>query len=530
MVVGRLWITALIISALCFSCDMIGELFQPDDGGTEEAGGEPAAPANLMAMTMSSERIDLSWKDKSNNETGFAIERSVVSGSSDFTELIVVDDGTISHADTGLLADTEYWYRVRAVNDEGYSAYTSTAAARTTSVAAALPSAPDGLAAVAKYIVALDTHQIRLTWNDNSSDETGFEVQRSTTSESEGFSLIVTAASSATAYIDGDCDAGTQYWYRVRAVNTTGASAYTAVITATPGSTTETAPFPPDSLAVEASSADTIEILLSWTDNSLDETGFEVERSTTSGAEGFSLINTTASDAAAFTDKNCDGGTQYWYRVRAVNDAGYSAYTSVVNITPRTTTQPPQTVKLYPQYDNTVKIANWDTSMEKTVYSTGELQVGIMTSISYLDTNYTKFAALLKFDTSSLIGKSIDSATLTLTSSSYGNGDAPRDWVIKAMKSSWNPNNITMEKYISTESYLEFNSTQDPPGAIGHIYSINVKTVVQNWADGTWMNNGFNIVSINYTVHLINSIDSFGFYSKETNDESKKPTLTVSYH
>ncbi len=71
-----------------------------------------------------------------------------------------------------------------------------------------------------------------------------------------------------------------------------------------------------------------------WTDNSSDETGFVVERSTTSGA-GFALIATTAANVSTFTDTAVSAGTLYFYRVRATN-AGvtFSAYTNEAEAAP----------------------------------------------------------------------------------------------------------------------------------------------------------------------------------------------------
>jgi hypothetical protein len=71
---------------------------------------------------------------------------------------------------------------------------------------------------------------------------------------------------------------------------------------------------------------------LSWTDNSSDETGFIVQRSTTSGS-GFTTVTTTAADATSYSDSGLSAGTSYFYRVMATNASGDSAATSEAIVT-----------------------------------------------------------------------------------------------------------------------------------------------------------------------------------------------------
>ncbi|MEM7106775.1 MAG: fibronectin type III domain-containing protein, partial [Bacteroidota bacterium] len=76
-----------------------------------------------------------------------------------------------------------------------------------------------------------------------------------------------------------------------------------------------------------ASNATATMIELTWTDNSTNETGFEVERSTSSGS-GFERIHTSLVDETAFTDTGLWPNTTYYYRLRASNADGYSMYSN----------------------------------------------------------------------------------------------------------------------------------------------------------------------------------------------------------
>ena len=81
----------------------------------------PAAPSNLTATAVSAAQINLEWQDNASNESGFEIERS--DAGSAFAPLTTVPANTQAYNNTGLTAETEYCYRVRATNAFGDSAY-----------------------------------------------------------------------------------------------------------------------------------------------------------------------------------------------------------------------------------------------------------------------------------------------------------------------------------------------------------------------------------------------------------------------
>lgn len=70
-------------------------------------------------------------------------------------------------------------------------------------------------------------------------------------------------------------------------------------------------------------------ITLSWSDNSTNETGFKIERST----DGVNFTQIATSTSATYTNSNLTTGVTYHYRVRAYNSAGDSAYSNVASAT-----------------------------------------------------------------------------------------------------------------------------------------------------------------------------------------------------
>ena len=91
----------------------------------------PAKPSNLTATAVSRTQINLSWKDNSNNEKNFAIERCRGASCTNFALIATVAANITSYSNTGLTRNTTYRYRVRAYNQAGYSDYSNIASART---------------------------------------------------------------------------------------------------------------------------------------------------------------------------------------------------------------------------------------------------------------------------------------------------------------------------------------------------------------------------------------------------------------
>ena len=90
----------------------------------------PAAPTGLVATANSATQITLNWTDNASDETGYKIERSP-DGSTGWTQIATPAADVTSYADSGRSAVTTYFYRVRATNAVGDSAYTNTASATT---------------------------------------------------------------------------------------------------------------------------------------------------------------------------------------------------------------------------------------------------------------------------------------------------------------------------------------------------------------------------------------------------------------
>ncbi len=278
----------------------------------------PLAPTGLSATAVACDQIDLSWTDNSDNEDGFKIERS--EDGVNFDQIDTVGADITSYSDTTVAESTTYWYQVRAYNAGGDSEY-SNIASDTTPACPQPPAAPSSLTAGA---VACD--QINLTWQDNSDDEDGFSIERST--DGINFSEIDTVGPDVISYSDTTVEGNTTYHYRARAWNENGYSDYSNVAS----DTTPECPVPPDApsdLVANAVACD--QINLTWQDNSDNEDGFSVERS--EDGVNFSEIDTVGPDVTSYSDTTVAESTTYWYRVRAYNEYGNSDYSNIYSAT-----------------------------------------------------------------------------------------------------------------------------------------------------------------------------------------------------
>lgn len=167
----------------------------------------------------------------------------------------------------------------------------------------------------------VDGTHIKLTWRDHSAVETSYRVERST-SPMTGFAVRATPGANAATYTDNFAFVPeTRYYYRVSAVNATKTSAYDSLMVVVPAK-----PETVDAREVYAS-----RILVMWDDMSEYESGYVVERRL-AGAATFAVLDTLDTDALEFLDTGLAEGTDYEYRVRAINAYGYSAYSDPVII------------------------------------------------------------------------------------------------------------------------------------------------------------------------------------------------------
>jgi len=183
-----------------------------------------------------------------------------------------------------------------------------------------IPNAPSSLTATATSSSTID-----LGWRDNANNEIGQRIERSVGS-SNNYALLENVGANITAFTDSQLIDGTKYYYRLLAFNIGGSSTYSNQRLAT------TPLNSPTSLTATAVSSS--QVNLNWTDNSMSETGYLVERKATS-AGNWAQIGSVGMNVQSYTDRyNFRSGTTYYYRVRATNGTIYSGYSNTPHVKP----------------------------------------------------------------------------------------------------------------------------------------------------------------------------------------------------
>jgi FtsP/CotA-like multicopper oxidase with cupredoxin domain len=271
--------------------------------------------------------LDLATWGSPGAEVGFRIERADVARNGRAGAYAVVGTAlanATSFSDTVSGAITPFSYRVTAFNAAGDSVSMPVLVGP---AGVAPPAAPTNLTA------ALEAGpRISLTWTDNATDETGFVVARAT----DGGTFVPIATppernnTGVVTYVDTGVAPGHSYQYRVTAVNGGGSSAETtsglAGVPAVP-------PAPSNLTGSAAATNNKASVALSWTDNSLDETGFTLQRATDAAFTAGLSTSTLAANAVAETQTGLSRGTTYHYRIAAFNLGGASAWSNVFSVT-----------------------------------------------------------------------------------------------------------------------------------------------------------------------------------------------------
>jgi predicted phage tail protein len=185
------------------------------------------------------------------------------------------------------------------------------------------PAAPINLSA------AISGGYVALNWQDASTNEIQFYVERCQGSGCTSFIGVGASGANIPSWTDYNAAAGQTYTYRVRAWNSDGYSGYSnnaAIVT--PGEIPAQPPAP-SNLAGQALNKS--QIGLSWTNNSTNQDGVRIERCKGSNCTNFTQITTVAGTATTHTDSGLTAGTTYRYRVRVYNSAGNSQYSNTAS-------------------------------------------------------------------------------------------------------------------------------------------------------------------------------------------------------
>lgn len=278
----------------------------------------PSAPSGAQATPVSTSRIDLAWSAAAGTVDQYRIERKTGAAGS-YAVIDSVSASSLSFQNTGLAPATQYFYRVRACNTAGCSGYSNETSATTPQ---APPGAPSGLTAN-----AASSSRIDLSWSASSGTVSRYHIELRNNTLSGEYAVVDSVTGGTLTYQSNGLSPLTSYSHRVRACNSAGCSGNSnETTTSTPVLTIANAPE-----NLKATGVSATQINLTWTHDGLHLGSFEIERAPSTAQNDFTPLQTVAGTARSYLDGGLTSGSTYYYRVRACNLTGCSAWSSIAN-------------------------------------------------------------------------------------------------------------------------------------------------------------------------------------------------------
>jgi len=490
--IGNVTLVAVLVAVLGLGLPVQAEETDILDFMPAIVGSALRRPANLVAQGQQrAHAIKLTWKDKSTSEDGFIVERASYQGT-DFVRIGITAPNVTTFYDGNFHTGWAYDYRVKAFkgNRESASSNISTGICWIPLP----PTAPSDLVAI-----ATSSTSIKLTWKDNSDTESDFWVYRGP-AETGPFDLVKDQlGAGATTWDDTGRTPSTTYWYCVMAVAGSSSSNTSNKVSATTPAPAETNPV----LNGPSTATHYFDLVWSYTwppGGSANDRYVLQFRNPSTNNIWTELASYPACPTCEFRTSpiyqeilpdRTDIGNNSEYRVTAYNN-GVPKYSNIVAVY-----TPYLDMGLYTPFDNVVMKNSLDSSVANTVYtnaydmvgtayvSTGLVGIGVVNS-------YLTAASALQFNDYSghplstfIQGRTIDKANLVLTP--YNVPIPGTTYSVQPFAAAYNPATLT---YNNMPAFLVNPiSVAYPPTAAGAYWVIDIKNIVQAWANGA-ANNG----------------------------------------
>jgi hypothetical protein len=299
----------------------------------------PKAPSALTAAVQGEQNVKLTWRDNSDNENGFVIERSPSSMFISNLKAFKIAADATQYIDTTTGADQTYYYRIFASNKVGNSEASNVVNITVIKI----PDAPTSLT-----VWEIKITGIRLMWTAPSKNEDGFYVERADDDKHKKNlkKFTVDKSSSETIYYtDTTIKPNKMYYYRVRAYKGTYYSEYSNTIVIDINSA-EPQPTKIGYEILDGGDKRCVWVSMHWMDNGEGELGFRIERARD---ESFTLDKQSfyvMPDIMQYIDKTADRYTEYYYRVFSYNSMGDSDSSDIMHVKTGESPLPPSELKV----------------------------------------------------------------------------------------------------------------------------------------------------------------------------------------
>ncbi len=420
-------------------------------------------PEFTKVTPVSTTEINLEWAPIDNlGATTITLEQSL--DGTTFSKLADINGKLTSYTDKTALPNQKKYYRANVKNEGTCSSIYSAV-----SMVTSCPLAPTSV--VAK---AISSNTIEVKWDLGENMKT-YIVERST--DNIDFVKAGEVAGTLAVFQDKNLASSKKYYYRVLAVNEGCTSAPSLV---KQESTATTCPAPPSNLVAVANSAK--EIKVTFTDNSPDELGFELEWS--KDGVTFAKVGSNISPNSTTTTINTGvtAETKYFFRVKALGEICNSDFSNIANVT----TNPPAPTGLTA---NGVKINQVDLAWINTSKTATTIEIQRSAGA---DNNFAKIGGDVAITTNSFQNTALNAGTAYNYRVRYNSPNGTSDWsnvasattvVISANEDSDLAKQITLHP-VPTENTLYIKPTGSILG--------KVSTKIVNLTGATLISQEFN--------------------------------------
>jgi titin len=272
----------------------------------------PDTPGDLSAEMTDTRKVKLTWNDQSDNEDGFVIERT--GPKENVTATYRTQENDSFFTDMGVIANSTYTYKIRAINKAGSSPNSQPVQITTSFI-------DDTFWRNNILITSVSSDRVVFAWT-NYPVRTKYTMERRMANESR-FVEIGRLPYRVNIFADATVIPATAYIYRIRTV--AGISGEMAV------TTNPEEILPPVPVDLMAEILDHATVKINWTDPSDNEAGFLLERS---GPDDFILKKgiVLAPDDTTHTDAGLLPGSSYQYRICTLGSEYPSPFSQSVDI------------------------------------------------------------------------------------------------------------------------------------------------------------------------------------------------------
>ena len=284
-----------------------------DDLVLEISGNAPSTPSAPSVSVASSSSINISWSTVA-DATYYQLYRNTTNSSSSAS--LVYSSSETFAADTGLAANTQYYYWISACNSVSCSNLSEVTTATTYEEEQSFPATP-----AAPTVSATGSSSVSISWS-SSSDATYYQLYQNT-SDGSSSSASKVYEGSATSTSQTGLSASTIYYYWLKACNDAGCSSFSDAAIATTDEDIPEAAIP------EAITTGSNSIGVSWS-SVTGASYYELYQGDSEISSFASLIYEGSELAKSVANLNAN--TRYFYWLKSCNAVGCSEFSETVQL------------------------------------------------------------------------------------------------------------------------------------------------------------------------------------------------------